>query len=39
LVYIHAPTENKSDGKKDSSYEELEHVFDQFLMYNMQILL
>ena len=29
----HAPTEDKSDGSKDSFNEQLEHVFDYFLQY------
>jgi hypothetical protein len=27
---MHAPTEEKSDASKDSSYEELEQVFNHF---------
>jgi hypothetical protein len=30
---------DKTDDKKDSFYEELEHVFDQFRKYHMNILL
>jgi hypothetical protein len=37
-VDIHAPTEDKSYDKKDSLYEDLEHVFDQFRNYSMTIL-
>jgi hypothetical protein len=36
---VHAPTEDKCDDIKDSFYEELEGVFDQFLKYHMKILL
>jgi hypothetical protein len=30
LLNVHAPTEDKDDDIKDSFYEELEQVFDQF---------
>jgi hypothetical protein len=33
------PTEDKSDDTRDSFYEELEHVFNQFPKYHMKILL
>jgi endonuclease/exonuclease/phosphatase family metal-dependent hydrolase len=36
---VHAPTEDKDDYIKDSFYEELEQVFDQFPRYHMKILL
>jgi hypothetical protein len=36
---VHAPCKDKSDDIKDSIYEELQHVFDQFLRYDMKILL
>jgi hypothetical protein len=36
---VHAPTEDKDDVIKDSIYEELEQVFDQFPRYHMKILL
>jgi hypothetical protein len=36
---VHAPTEDKCDDTKDSFYEELEGVFDQFPKYHMKILL
>jgi hypothetical protein len=36
---VHAPTEDKDDVIKDSFYEELEEVFDQFLRYHMKILM
>jgi hypothetical protein len=35
---VHAPSGDKSDDTKDSLYEELEHVFDQFLKYHVKIL-
>jgi hypothetical protein len=36
---MHAPTEGKDDDIKDSNYEELKQVFDQFPRYHMKILL
>jgi hypothetical protein len=36
---VHAPTEEKSDGSKDSSYEESEQVFDHFPKRHMKIML
>ena len=36
---MHTPTEDKSDDPKDSSYEELEQIFDRFLKYHMKTLL
>jgi len=36
---VHAPSEEKSDESKDSFYEELEQVFDNFPKYHMKILL
>jgi hypothetical protein len=36
---VHGPCEDKSDDVKDSFYEELGHVFDQFPRYDMKILL
>jgi endonuclease/exonuclease/phosphatase family metal-dependent hydrolase len=36
---VHAPIENKDDDIKDSFYEELEQIFDQFLRYHMKILM
>jgi hypothetical protein len=35
---VHSPTEDKDDVIKDSFYEELEQVFDQFARYHMNIL-
>jgi len=39
VVNVHAPREEKSDEEKDSFYEELEQVFDQFPKYHMKMLL
>ena len=39
VVNVHAPSEEKSEEVKDSFYEELEEVFDQFPKYYMKILL
>jgi exonuclease III len=36
---VHAPCKDKSDDVKDSFYEELRRVFDQFPRYDMNILL
>jgi hypothetical protein len=36
---VHIPTEDKDDDTKDSFYEELEQVFDQFPRYHIKILL
>jgi predicted DNA-binding protein YlxM (UPF0122 family) len=36
---VHAPIQDKSEDTKGSIYEEMEHVFDQFLNYHMKILL
>jgi hypothetical protein len=36
---VHARSEEKSDGSKDSFYEELEQVFDHFPNYCMIIVL
>jgi exonuclease III len=38
VLNVHAPTEDKDD-IKDSFYEEIEEVFDQFPRYHMKILL
>jgi hypothetical protein len=38
LINVHAPTEDKCDDTKDSFYEELGGVFDQFPKYHMKIL-
>ena len=39
VLNVHAPSEEKSDESKDSVYEELEQVFDNFPKYHMKILL
>jgi exonuclease III len=39
LLNVRAPTEDKDDDIKDSFYEELEQVFDQFHRYHMKILM
>jgi exonuclease III len=39
VMNVHAPTENKDDVTKDSFYEELEEVFDQFLRYHVKTLM
>jgi hypothetical protein len=39
VLIVQAPTEDKDDDIKDSFYEELEQVFDQFPKYNMKIVL
>ena len=36
---MHAPSEEKSDDRKDNCYEELEQVFDHFSKYHMKIML
>jgi hypothetical protein len=38
VLNVHAPTEDKDDVTKDSFYEELEQLFDQFPRYHMKIL-
>jgi hypothetical protein len=39
VLNVHAPTKDKCDDTKDSFYEELEGVFDQFPKYPKKILL
>jgi hypothetical protein len=39
VLNVHAPCEDKSDDVKDSFYEELARVFDQFPRYDMKMLL
>jgi hypothetical protein len=39
FLYVHAPTEDKTDYVKDSFREEIECIFDKFLKYHMKILL
>jgi hypothetical protein len=38
VLNVHAPTEDKTDDVEDSFYEELEHVFDKFNKYPINIL-
>jgi hypothetical protein len=38
VLNVHALTEDKDDDIKDSFYEELEQLFDQFPKYHMNIL-
>jgi hypothetical protein len=39
VLNVHAPTEDKTDDVEDSSYEELERIFDKFPKYSMKTLL
>jgi hypothetical protein len=39
VLYVHAPSEEKSDNSKDSFYEELDQVFHNFPQYLMKIML
>jgi hypothetical protein len=39
VLNVHAPTEDKDDVIKDSFYEELEQILDQFPRYHMKIFL
>jgi hypothetical protein len=39
VLNVHVPCEDKGDNVKDSLYEELGIVFDQFLRYHMKIIL
>ena len=39
VLNMHAPSEEKSDESKDSFYEELKQVFDNFCKYHMKIML
>jgi hypothetical protein len=39
VLNVHAPTEDKTDDVKDSFYEELERVFDEFPKCHMKRLL
>jgi hypothetical protein len=39
VLNVHAPAHDKIDDVKDSFYEELEHIFDKFPKYHMEILL
>jgi hypothetical protein len=38
VLNVHAPSEEKSDDSKDSFYEELVEVFNNFHMHHMKIL-
>jgi hypothetical protein len=38
VLNVNGPCEHKGDDVKDSFYEELRHVFDQFPRYDMKIL-
>ena len=37
FLNVHAPSEEKSDDPKESFYQEIEQVFDNFPKYNMKI--
>jgi hypothetical protein len=39
VLNLHASTKDRSDDIKDSFYDELQHVFNQFPMQHMKILL
>jgi hypothetical protein len=39
VLNVHAPCEDKGDDVKDSFYEELRRVFDQFPRYDMKTIL
>jgi hypothetical protein len=39
VLNVHAPTEDKTDSRKDSFCEELDRVFDKFPKYHVKILL
>jgi hypothetical protein len=39
VLNVHEPTEDKTDDVKVSFYEKLEHVFDKFAKYHMEIML
>jgi hypothetical protein len=39
VLNVHAPTEDKTDDVKDSSYQEFEPVFDKFPKYHLKLLL
>ena len=36
VLNMHAPTEEKSDASKDTSYEELEQVFNHFPQFHIK---
>jgi hypothetical protein len=39
VLNVHAPCKDEGNDAKDSFYEELGHVFDQFHRYGMKIIL
>jgi len=39
VLNVHPPSEEKSDDSKDSFYEELEQIFDDFSKYHVKIIL
>jgi hypothetical protein len=39
VLNVHAPSEERSDDSKHSSYEELEQVFNRFPKYHTKLLL
>jgi hypothetical protein len=39
ILNVHAPTEDKCDDTKDSFYDKLEYIFDQFPKYYMKMML
>jgi dihydroorotate dehydrogenase len=39
VLNVHSPNEDKDDDIKDSFYEVLEQIFDQFSRYHVKILL
>jgi exonuclease III len=39
VINVHAPSEDKSDDSKDSFYEQLKQVFNNFPKYRKKILL
>jgi hypothetical protein len=39
VLKVHTPIEDIVDGVMDSLYKELEHIFNKFPTYNMQMLL
>ena len=39
VLNVHAPSEEKSDGSKDSFYEEIDQVFEHFPKYDTKVLL
>jgi hypothetical protein len=39
VLNVHAPTEGNTDNVKDKFYEKLEHLFDKFPKYHIEMLL